>query len=543
MLEILQRITRGEGREGDIELLVELGESIKQSALCGLGQSAPNPVLSTIKYFREEYEIHIKDKRCPASVCAALFDAPCQNTCPAHVDVPIYVDLIRQGRYDEAYEEILRENPFPVVCGRVCHHPCESRCRRAQLDEPVAIRELKRFASDYAVSRHGSRPRPAVKAPTGKKVAVVGAGPAGLAAAYYLALQGHSVTVFEALPVAGGMLAVGIPQYRLSKEALNHDIEVIKSLGVNIRTGVKVGEDISWERITEDHDAVFVAIGAHKDRAMGIPGEDLDGVIPGVVFLRDLNLGKQIDLSGKNVVVVGGGNVAMDAARSAARLGAQKVTVVYRRRCEDMPAEPEEIKAAFDEGIAIEAMVNPVEILGDGKVEKVRCVRMISGEFDSSGRRRTYPVENSEFDLECDVFIAAIGQNPESDVFTDTGLNVKRGGTLAVDPRTMATAIPGVFAAGDCVTGPATVVEAIEGGKQAAAAINQYLGGTPDVVPRSKHVRKLTAPVIEEKMPRVVGRCLPVVDRVTSFVEVELGYDAREAQREAQRCLRCDVKE
>lgn len=259
--------------------------------------------------------------------------------------------------------------------------------------------------------------------------------------------------------------------------------------------------------------------------------------------MRDLNLGKPVDLTGKKVVVVGGGNVAMDAARSARRLGAEKVTVVYRRRREDMPAEPEEIKAASEEGIAIEPMVNPVAILGDGKVEKVRCVRMVSGEFDSSGRRRTYPVEGSEFDIECDVFIAAIGQNPESDVLKDTGLNINRDGTFAVDPRTMETGIPGVFAAGDCVTGPATVVEAIEGGKKAAAAINQYLGGSPDVVPESKHIRKLTAPVIEEKMPRVVARCLSVEDRVNSFVEVELGYDAREAQREAQRCLRCDVKE
>ncbi len=543
MLEILQRISRGEGEEGDIETLQELGESIKESALCGLGQSAPNPVLSTIRYFRDEYEAHIRDKKCPASVCAALFDAPCQNTCPAHVDVPIYVDLVRQGRFDEAYEEILRENPFPVVCGRVCNHPCESRCRRAQLDEPVAIRELKRFASDYAVSLRSSRPKPAVKAPTGKKVAVVGAGPAGLTAAHYLALQGHAVTVFEALPVAGGMLAVGIPQYRLPKDALNEDIELIKSLGVTVRTGVKVGTDISWEALKNDYDAVFVAIGAHKDRAMGISGEDLDGVMPGVVFLRDLNLGKKIDLKGKKVVVVGGGNVAMDAARSARRLGAEKVTVVYRRRQEDMPAEREEIRAAMEEGIAVEAMVNPVEVLGGGKVEKVRCIQMTAREFDASGRRRTYPVDGSEFDLECDVFIPAIGQTPESDKFSGRGLKIARGGTFAVDPRSMATDVPGVFAAGDCVSGPATVVEAIEGGKKAAAAINEYLGGTQDIVPRSKHVRRLTAPVIEEKMPKVPARCLPCKDRVNSFAEVELGYDAREAQREAQRCLRCDVKE
>jgi NADH-quinone oxidoreductase subunit F len=543
MLEILQRISRGEGKEGDIELLEELGHAIKESALCGLGQSAPNPVLSTIKYFRHEYETHIKDKKCPSSVCAALFTAPCQNTCPAHVDVPMYVDLIRQGRFDEAYEEILRENPLPVVCGRVCNHPCESRCRRAQLDEPIAIRELKRFASDYAVSLNGSRPRPDIKAPTGKKVAIVGAGPSGLSAAHYLALQGHSVTVFEALPVAGGMLAVGIPQYRLPKDALNKDIDLIKSLGVTIKTGVRVGTDISWEVLGNDYDATFIAIGAHKDQRMGIPGEELSGVIPGVVFLRDLNLGKMTGIRGKKVVVVGGGNVAMDAARSARRLGAEKVTVIYRRRREDMPAEREEIEAATEEGIVFEPMVNPTEIAGNGKVEKVRCVRMQAGEFDSSGRRRTSPIGGSEFDLECDLFIPAIGQAPETDGFTGNGLEIKRGGTFAADPRTMATDVPGVFAGGDCVSGPATVVEAIEAGKKAAAAINKFLGGSTEIVPRSKHARKLSVPVIEEKMAKVHARVLPCQDRVNSFAEVELGYDAREAQREAQRCLRCDVKE
>lgn len=541
MLEILQRITRGEGKEGDIELLIELGNSIKETALCGLGQTAPNPVLSTIKYFREEYEAHIKDKKCPASVCAALFNAPCQNTCPANVDVPVYIDLIRQGRYQEAYEEILRENPLPVVCGRVCHHPCESRCRRAQLDEPVAIRELKRFASDYGASLDGARRVPAVKPPTGKKVAIVGAGPAGLTAAYYLAMQGHSVTIYEALPVAGGMLAVGIPSYRLPKESLRKDIELIERLGVQIRTGVKVGRDISWETLKAQNDAVFIAIGSHKDQRLGIPGEDLEGVIPGVTFLRKLNLGEPIDLTGKRVVVVGGGNVAMDAARSARRLGAQSVTVLYRRRKEDMPAQEEEIRAALEEGIVLNTMVNPKEIKGSGKVEAVTCVRMRAGEFDSSGRRRTYPVDGSEFDIPCDVFIAAIGQVTDVDGFTGNGLEIDRNG-FKVDPRTLATNVPGVFAGGDCVTGPATVVEAIAAGKKAATAINKYLGGNENVVPPSKHERKLSGPVVEEKMARTLSKHAPMSVRLNSFGEVELGYDARAAQREASRCLRCDVK-
>jgi NADH-quinone oxidoreductase subunit F len=541
MLDVLKRITRGQGREGDIELLQEMGEAIKQSALCGLGQSAPNPVLSTIKYFRDEYEAHIKDKKCPSSVCAALFNAPCQNTCPANVDVPIYIDLIRQGRYAEAYEEIMRENPLPVVCGRVCNHPCESRCRRNQLDQALAIRELKRFAADFACSLNGSRPMAERKPATGKTVGIIGSGPAGLTAAYYLALQGHSVTIYEALPVKGGMLAVGIPEYRLPKKQLQKDIEVIERLGVRIKTGVRVGKDVSWETLKSQHDALFVAIGAHKDQRLGIPGEDLAGVVPGVNFLRDLALGNAPDVAGKKVIVVGGGNVAMDAARSARRLGAQSVTVVYRRKKEDMPAQAEEIKAAEEEGITILPMVNPSGVKGTGSVTAVTCVRMKAGDFDSSGRRRTSPVEGSEFDIPCDLFIPAIGQVADTEPFAGNGLEIARN-TFKADPRSLATSEDGVFAGGDCVSGPATVVEAIAAGKTAAASIDKYLGGDGLVVPALKHERKLTAPVNEEKMQRTHPKIASMGARLGSFAEVELGFDEKSAQREASRCLRCDVK-
>ncbi len=541
MLEILKRISIGEGREGDIELLIELGESIKQSALCGLGQSAPNPVLSTIKYFREEYEAHIRDKKCPSSVCAALFNAPCQNTCPANVDVPIYVDLIRQGRYADAYQEVMRENPLPVVCGRVCNHPCESRCRRNQLDQPVAIRELKRFAADYAAGLNGKRPRVERKLSTGKSVGIVGAGPAGLTAAYYLALQGHDVTIYEALPVKGGMLAVGIPEYRLPKAHLARDIEIIEGLGVKIKTGVKVGKDVSLDALRSNHDAIFLAIGAHKDQRLGIPGEDLNGVLPGVTFLRDLALGKKPDVAGKRVIVVGAGNVAMDAARSARRLGARSVSVVYRRKKEDMPAQNEEIEAAREEGVEFLTMVNPKEAKGNGAVSAVTCVRMKTGEFDSSGRRRTFPVEGSEFDLPCNLLIPAIGQVTDSDGFSGGGLELNRS-TFKADRRTLATGEAGVFAGGDCVLGPATVVEAVSQGKTAAVSIDKYLGGDGDVVPAPKHERKFSAPIYEEKMQRTHVRMLPVDSRLGSFDEVEIGYDEKSAQREASRCLRCDVK-
>lgn len=541
MLEILQRITRGEGKMEDIDLLLELGTSIAQSALCGLGQTAPNPVLSTIKYFRDEYETHIKDKKCPASVCAALFNAPCQNSCPANVDVPIYIDLIRQGRHTEAYEEIMRENPFPSVCGRVCNHPCESRCRRNQLDEPVAIRELKRFAADYAAGLNGSRPRPIRKPLTGRKVAIAGSGPAGLTAAYYLALQGHSVTVYEALPVAGGMLAVGIPEYRLPKRVLEQEIEFIQSMGVVIKTGVRIGKDVSVEELRATNDAVFIAIGAHRDQSLRIPGEDLPGVIPGISFLRRLNLGEDMELIGKKVVVVGGGNVAMDAARSARRLGAEKVTVVYRRRREDMPALNEEIAAAEEEGIIFAPLTNPQALKGNGKVTAVACVTMEQGEYDSSGRRRTLAIEGSEFDLPCDVFITAIGQAVDIEGFDEEGLEIARG-LFQVSSGDLSLRVPGLFAGGDCASGPATVIEAIAAGKKAASAINKYLSGDEKVVPSERHPRKLSEPVVEEKSPRTHGRMAPLAARVTSFVEAELGFDPRMATREASRCLRCDVK-
>lgn len=541
MLEILQRISRGQGREGDLELLQELGESIKETALCGLGQSAPNPVLSTIKYFREEYEAHIRDKKCPSSVCASLFHAPCQNTCPAGVDVPIYVDLVRQGRFADAYEEIMRENPLPVVCGRVCNHPCESKCRRAQLDDPVAIREIKRFAADYAMGLNGSRPRMPRKEPTGKSVGIVGAGPAGLSAGYYLALQGHRVVIYEALPTAGGMLAVGIPEYRLPKKHLEKDIENIRSAGVEIKTGVKIGKDISWDVLRKEHDAVFVAIGAHRDQAMGLPGENLPGVIPGITFLRELALGSKPDVAGKKVVVVGGGNVAMDAARSARRLGAESVTVVYRRRKDDMPAQLEEIEAAEEEGVIFKTMTNPVAVKGNGRVQSITCVAMRSGEFDSSGRRRTLPIEGGEFDLDCDVFIEAIGQATDLSGFSESGIETGRN-VFKADPRTMATREAGVFAGGDCVSGPATVIEAIEAGKKAARSIHAFLGGAGEVVPAPRFERVLSAPVNEEKVKRVHSKTAPISTRLGSFSEVELGYDADSARREAARCLRCDVK-
>jgi len=542
MLEILQRITEGKGKEGDVERLIELSNQIKNSALCGLGQTAPNPVLSTIRYFRDEYDAHIRDKKCPASVCAALFDSPCQNTCPAGVDAPIYIDHIKNRRFGEAYLEVLRNNPFPVVCGRVCDHPCEAKCRRGQLDQAVAIRALKRYASDWAMNSRDRLPAQSVKPQRGTRVAVIGAGPAGLSAAFYLQKAGHEVTVFEALPVAGGMMAVGIPEYRLPKDTLAQEIELIKALGVKINLNTRIGKDISMEEIRKQFNAVYVAIGSHGNQKLGVEGEDLDGVIPGVTFLRDVALGKPQHFEGKKVVVVGGGNVAIDAARTSKRLGAKSVTVVYRRRQEDMPAMVEEVEEAEKEGVGIACLENPSKILGrNGKVTGIELVSQSLGDFDTSARRRPVPVSGSEHVLEADVVIPAIGQVTESEVFLDSGIEAKRGNIVA-DAKTSATQVAGVFAGGDCVTGPYSVIGAIAQGKQAASAIDKYLGGTGDVVERFTGVRKISGELIEEERPRIDPAMLPVGERA-SFREVELAMTEEQAIAEACRCLRCDVKE
>ncbi|NLC76790.1 MAG: NADH-quinone oxidoreductase subunit NuoF [Clostridia bacterium] len=544
MLEVLDRITKGQGQEGDIELLIELGEIIKDSALCGLGQTAANPVLSTIRYFRHEYEEHIKDKYCRASVCASLFNSPCQNACPAGVDVPIYIDLIRQKKFLEAYQVIKEANPLPLVCGRVCNHPCEGKCNRAKLDEALAIRELKRFVADYALAG----PLPVeTEAPAKReaKVAVIGSGPAGLTCAYYLARKGYPVTVFEALPVAGGMLAVGIPEYRLPKDLLQKEIESIKAVGVEIRTGCRVGKDVSVEQLrVEGYQAFFVATGAHRDLQLSVPGVELEGVLAGATFLRQVNLGSQMDLSGKAVIVVGGGNVAIDAARTALRLGAKQVQILYRRQKADMPALPEEIREAEREGITIHPLVNPKAILGaGGKVTGVECLRYKGGEFDRSGRRKPVPIEGSEFVLPADYVIAAIGQTMEEEPIGAVGLPVTEAGTVRAEADCSLKGIEGFFAAGDCVTGPATVVEAIQGGKKAAEAIDKYLGGDGIVIPRQDIVRKLSGELLEQEQPRVRPASLEVSGRLGGFAEVELGYTEDQAVQEACRCLRCDVRQ
>ncbi|MGQ9472804.1 MAG: NADH-quinone oxidoreductase subunit NuoF [Candidatus Caldatribacteriaceae bacterium] len=544
MLEILNRIVSGEGREGDIELLEDLATQIKASALCGLGQTAPNPVLSTLRYFRDEYEAHIREKRCPAVVCRPLFQAPCQHACPLGIDIPAYISLVKKGDYIGAFRVIREDNPLPSVCGRVCHRPCESKCRRGQLDEEVAIDDIKRFVTDFARKQKITLPV-VMEKKRDESVAVVGSGPAGLTCAYYLARLGYSVTIFEALPVAGGMLVAGIPSSRLSREALEYDLNQIKAMGVKIECNKALGRDFTLEDLQEKFDAVFLGVGAWKSLPLGIPGENLQGVVPALELLRHLNLGGAIEVPRK-AVVVGGGNAAMDAARTLLRMGAVEVNVVYRRTRNEMPAIPEEIEDAEKEGILFHFLMVPLEVVGeDGKVKGLRLQRMRLGDFDRSGRRKPVPIEGGEWFLECDMVVVAIGQKPDVEGFV-SGLQLDYQGNIVVNPYTLASSVPKVFAGGDAIGKEATVVHAMSLGKKAAFSIHQYLRAKKEeeaetiVFPEKTRVLEEPPPVKE--MRRVQAAEVPVRERICNFSEVKLCLSEEEAHYEAERCLRCDLE-
>ncbi|HAG09405.1 MAG TPA: NADH-quinone oxidoreductase subunit NuoF [Desulfotomaculum sp.] len=550
MLEILTNITLGKGKEGDIELLEELARTIKDSALCGLGQTAPNPVLSTIRYFRDEYEAHIRDKRCPAAVCAALFKSPCQHTCPVEMDIPSYVALVQAERFEDAYKVLLKTNPFPSVCGRVCDHECQSKCRRGQVDEPVAIKYLKRFITDNAV-RPKIEPVPKTRK---EKIAVVGAGPAGLTASRDLALRGYKVVVFEELSEPGGMLRWAIPAYRLPRNVLKQEIDNIQALGVEIMCNTRVGKNISFEKVNEEFDYIYLAPGAHKSQRMGVEGEDIKGVYGGVEFLRDFNTYEDAWLKGEKtlgarVAVIGGGNSAIDAARCAARLGVE-VIILYRRLRQDMPAAIEEIEAAEEEGVKIEYLVAPIKINeNNGKVSGITCQRMKLGDFDRSGRKRPVPIEGSEFTLSVDTVIAAIGQVSDLTFVPDnSGVKVNKWDCFELASGSKSqTTNPKFFAGGDAVTGPDTVIGAIAAGHKAAKDIDNTIrisNGEPLYEAPSEEGIDIPLIIDEEvkecpqtKMPKIKGAA-----RRNSFDEVELGFIREEAIQEARRCLRCDAE-
>ncbi|MFH2012449.1 MAG: NADH-quinone oxidoreductase subunit NuoF [Pseudomonadota bacterium] len=551
MLDILTNITQGKGKEGDIELLEEMAEIIKNASLCGLGQTAPNPVLSTIRYFRHEYEEHIRYHKCRAGVCSSLFKSSCQNVCPVGMDIPAYIALVRAERFEDAYKVMLKTNPLPSVCGRVCNHKCQEKCRRGNLDEPLAIKFLKRFITDST-----SRPKQALSLVTRKeKIAIIGAGPAGLTAARDLVMRGYKVTVLEELSEPGGMLRWAIPAYRLPRNILADEIrDNIEALGVEIKCNTRVGSDISFDQLSKDFDYTFLAPGSQKSQPIGVEGENLNGVFGGVEFLRDFNKDEEIWLDGKKtlgskVAVIGGGNSAIDAARVALRLGAD-VTILYRRERKDMPAAEEEIIAAEEEGVKIEYLVAPLKIEGkDGKVIGISCQRMKLGDFDRSGRKRPIPIEGSEFILSVDTVIAAIGQVSDmSFVPKESGVNISKRSTfdLAAGSKSQTTN-PKFFTGGDALTGPDTVIGAIAAGHQAARDMDKYIrevNGEPAY--DEPEEEKIDVPfIIDEEtveMPQVSMPELHPFERKGNFKEVELGFLREIAIQEACRCLRCDAE-
>ena len=554
--EHLKKLTEGRGTALDLAVLERLGRMVKESSLCELGQSAPVPLLHALEHFRSDFESCIglpEPLKKDGFTYRTLLTAPCRNGCPAHVDIPLYIGLISGGFYEESIAVVREKTPLVGVLGRVCVHPCEDNCRRQPLDEALSIRVLKRFIADFeARNRRARAAEPA--APGGERIAVIGAGPAGLNASYQLALKGYRVTIFEALPVAGGMLAVGIPSYRLPRDILNGEIDLIKSLGVEIRLNTRIGKEITFDRLRSDgYAAILVATGLHESSSMRVEGEDAGyrGFFPGVEYLRRVNLHQEMEL-GRRVAVIGGGNVAMDCARSSLRLGIEEVYLVYRRSRAEMPANEAEIVAAEEEGVKFHLLANPTRIIAEeGRVVGMECIRMELGEPDSSGRRRPVPVKGSEFILDVDMIVPAIGQVADLDFLAgDSGVKITERGVIAADPLTMATSAPGVFAAGDTVLGARTVIEAIASANKAVEAIDCYLRtGKAAVSPQlaMEHFIEKTGvydpaekPPLIGNLPREHEACAPVAERVKGFTEAELGFDGPPvALRESGRCACC----
>ncbi len=558
MLEILQKIVEGNGELSDIDRLEELGRQIKDTALCGLGQTAPNPVLSTIRHFRKEYEDHILRKHCDAGTCPSLVRAPCQSACPAGVDVPGFVSLLGEKRYAEALALHRERNPFAAVCARVCFHTCEDKCRRATLDDPLSIRGIKRFMAEQEITVQLPESRE-VAGNENRRIAVVGAGPAGLSCSYFLARMGYRPTVFEAEPRPGGMLVQTIPAYRLPRETLAREIRMIERMGVDILTGQRMGKDFTLTSLKEQgYEAVFLAVGAPTGVTLNLPGKDSDGVTEAIEFLRHYNLRGSVPV-GHRVIVIGGGNAAVDAARTALRLGSEEVTIVYRRSREEMPAYAEEIDQALEEGVGLRTLTSPVRIVAAGaKAAGLQCSPMSLGEFDRSGRRHPRAEEGRDFILPADQIIIAIGQelhirdicpdcmspaDPDGSIALGEGISLRlRDGWIRIDELSGRTSVPWLFAGGDAATGPSSVVEAIAGGERAAAGIDEYLSGENHAFWREERQNDTAFDPDADPVPypREMIPVMSVERRRNSFEEVERPWTEAVALRQAKRCLRCD---
>ena len=515
-----------------INIIERTAKVIADSAGCAIGYEAAYMVLKGIRGFREDYEEHVQHGRC---ISALSYPVPCVSACPAHVDVPGYVALVNEGKYEEAVRLIRKDNPFPSACAYVCVHSCEAHCRRAMVDDAINICGLKRFAVDNAKAE----PAKILYEKTGKTVGIIGGGPGGLTAAYYLAQMGHQVTVYEQRPKLGGMLRYGIPDYRLPQEVLERDIEHILTTGINVITDVSIGRDVTMEDIQKSYDAVYISIGAHNDKKIGIEGEDAENVVSAVSLLRRIDEGNAPDFTGKRICVIGGGNVSMDATRTAKRLGAESVTCVYRRRVDDMTALAEEIEEAMAEGCQILPLQAPARIEKDaeGKVAALWTVPQIIGPYGKDGRPKPIPADVPEFRIACDYVIVAIGQAIDARPFEAIGIKTFKGMIQAEDTSSVAD-VDNVFAGGDAVSGPATVIRAVAAGKVAAANIDAYLGFEhkikTDVVVPPAHLTN--APPCGRV--NLKSHCTP--DCKGNFDLVVEGMSRKEADQESERCLRCD---
>jgi len=554
MMDTLGRILNGQGKEEDLDTLEGLS-TLLESCKCTLCMTSAIPVLDTVKHFRDDYLAFIRGERKPKAAKAyhSKLTAPCIDRCPAHIDIPTYIEEIKDRRHDESLATIRNYMPIPAVCGRVCPHPCEAGCRRALVDEPVSIMVMKRVASDHEWMHH-KQPPMIPKASTGKKVIVVGAGPAGLTCAYYLALEGHKVKIIDMLSEPGGTVAVGIPDYRMPRPLLQREADVIAALGVEIEYGVKLGRDVSLRELKDQYDAVFLGTGAFKSKPMGVEGEDqgYEGFSEGGIhYLRAVALGEDIETP-KRVVVVGGGNTAIDCVRVALREGCEESTLLYRRTRKEMPAEPYEVDDAEEENVKFEFLALPTKLITENnKITGVEVQKMELGEPDDSGRRRPEPVPGSEYVIGCDLVIPAIGQDPDLSYLEDGdyGIEQTRWRSIVTHGGTMMTDNAGVFAGGDCEYGAMTVVLAVSHGRRAASVMNRYLAegkaslndeeamedilNTLGVFDKNEEIG-ICGGLHREHQPKVDG-----AERAQNYDEIELAMPESQAAREAERCLRC----
>ena len=537
LARLFDNVLDGEANEETVENIKLTAEGIYYSADCAIGYEAAKLALKSVDGCIDDFESHIHNGFCS---CNSNQPVACVKSCPAGVDIPGYIALVQQGRYADAVRLIRRDNPMPTTCAYICEHPCENRCKRTIIDAPVNIRGLKKMAVDNS----GIVPVPECEAPTGKKVAIIGGGPGGLSAAYYLALMGHKVTIFEQRKQLGGMLRYGIPNYRFPRKKLDEEIDSILSTGIEVKKNISVGKDISFDDITKEYDATYISIGAHADKKIGIEGEDAkSGITSAVEMLRAIGDGDMPDYTGKKVIVIGGGNVAMDVARSSIRLGASKVSIVYRRRKADMTALEEEVEGAEAEGCDVLELMSPVRIKQDEEGNAIGLIvkpQMISRV--SHGRPAPKAAAKDEVLLESDLIVVAIGQGIETKSFEEHGIKVQRGVISALNTGNITPQdgemSEGVFAGGDCVTGPATVIKAIAAGKVAAANIDEYLGFNHEItcdveIPYASNEDKVACGRVEVALR-------DAAERKNDFEPIEYGFSCEEACQEAGRCLRCD---